>query len=490
MAGMAGPSLKSSRKVFLFGSHLGMWFAAVVLFSAAAIENPHCEDSLLVQTRRQRTTYGSLARSLACELAERIRTDFKPPLEWFGPNPYVFNTTYTELTILCGERKEFQRPTWNWMVNYTPNPEDLKGSWHCPRDVEGYRKKDSAVDYYTSSLRWVSQKGFDFVVDTVASSVPILGGAITFLKKSFDWIWPTEKPPQSPCHGLVKDDWGKCVWHQILPFAKEFLDMEANKVFSTFYKETIEGYHDEINQTIQEAEGNSWKNGTFQPTPKVVKHMLHRLYNQVYDPMVKQTSYFRAESETAYAYFSQWASLHSTVIAALFSHRHYQDAGKRHNFQTTLGCYAIQIFNRSFHSIHNRLKGIYYLPHGYFGGNCVSEQSCPTGHGYERKECGTMIYMCRDNYTGSDGCQYLLDDIKGRDKVCSKFCDDVCQEFVGFHAYEMECSNRRNSTRDQTYEYWRYHLAPIPRWLEMIIWMDNKSDPENEPPVFGWGCEP
>ena len=41
-----------------------------------------------------------------------------------------------------------------------------------------------------------------------------------------------------------------------------------------------------------------------------------------------------------------------------------------------------------------------------------------------------MIYTCRDNFTGSDGCQYLLDDIKGRDKVCSKFCDDVCREFV------------------------------------------------------------
>ena len=55
-------------------------------------------------------------------------------------------------------------------------------------------------------------------------------------------------------------------------------------------------------------------------------------------------------------------------------HTDYQDVGHRRNFQTTLGCYAFEISNRSFHSIHNRLKGIYYLPHGYSGGNCVSAQ--------------------------------------------------------------------------------------------------------------------
>ena len=455
-------------------------FAIWALLFCAAAREPSCEETVFVQTKKgPKKTFGSMAVDLACELAERIRTDFKPALEYFGDNHFVFNETYTELTMLCGERKEFERPTWNWMVNYSNK--DFK----CSQDVEGLRLRNPATNYYTSSLRWVSQKGFDFVVDTVAGSVPILGGAIKFLKNAFSWIWPTEAPKANPCANVIAEDWGKCVWQQILPFAQRFLTFKLEEAFDAFYGATIQGIRYSMGKIVKRAEDDSYHNGTFSPSPEVVETMQRDLHD-LYKLMDSETPLFTLKTETAYAYLSQWASLHTSVMATLFSHKMHQDVGARRGFQNQLGCYAMGVFNRSVHSTYERLKGIYYLPHGH-AEKCHSKSAIcgPGGNGY--KWCDIHVYSCRDSY---ERCSYKLDDFKGRDTWCfeTPSCERVCDPFEGYHAYEMECANRRNNTRDQTYEFWHHHLAPIPNWLAMIIKMDKLSVP-GESPILSFDCK-
>lgn len=43
----------------------------------------------------------------------------------------------------------------------------------------------------------------------------------------------------------------------------------------------------------------------------------------------------------------------------------------------------------------------------------------------------------------------------GRNKACTGDCETMCFPFEGYAKREMECGNRRNTTREQTYQYWK-----------------------------------
>ena len=149
------------------------------------------------KARVQAGELGCMAWSLACELADRILIDF-------ADNPYVFNSTCTELTMICGTREEIERPAWNLMVKVNPFP-----------------------------LEFVAEKILGFAVEAVAETVPILGDAISFASEAFDWIWPSEAPANSPCSEL-----GKVRVAADATICREVCRREAGRSFGKFYEDS------------------------------------------------------------------------------------------------------------------------------------------------------------------------------------------------------------------------------------------------------------
>ena len=334
--------------------------------------------------------------------------------------------------------------------------------------MEGYRKANAAVDYQTMSQRLIATESFHFAL-TAAKGIPVLGTFLGFFKGILDTIWPSKKPKKNPCEDALKADWGKCVWQQILPFVNKFVDQKIEKALekaaNQFYQDEVLGLKGQLaslQETVDIA-STTLPNGTVVVKPEAVEEMHEGILNMVFDMIGKIPSFMHVGT-TGYAYLGQFASLHTSLAANVFGTPKGQLPRYRIQIQQLLGCYAMAIFNRTSREAQTRVRHINLTD---------AWDTCHGGlYGCEKR---VKIFQCSDHYSS---CPWELDDVDGRDVWCDPSEPAIfCDPYDGYARREMECFNRRNNTRDQTFWFWKYWMEPIPQWLNMMVEMQKVHRP-------------
>ncbi|CAE7465750.1 PTC1, partial [Symbiodinium sp. CCMP2456] len=377
--------------------HLLLLFVSAVVLSRAEPDAPGCAEedkSLMVQLHQLHQLHedrsckpsdlGCRAQNLACELANRILVDF-------AQNPYIFHETYERLTELCGKPKRMAKPSYNWLVN---------SSAACATNAEDYNKKNPATRWHWAAARAVA-------------------------KSTVEWI----------ANVTVK----------IKPFVAHYVDAKLEQTFHEFWNAEIQGIQNILFDAKLKALDDSrrFPNGTLNSSQKVVDAM-HAEMNFAHELMLDRIPQFTTPSKTSGAYLSQFAALHLTVIANLWSSYRFRTPGSRHSFQSLLGCYSMAVFNRSVMEAKKRMaKAKIWTTTEHCS---QTNWLCPNQDG-----CDNVGRIhCADDW---EGCRYEL---SGRTTACIGSCsvDVFCRPYEEYAKVEMDCHVRRNGTRDQMYWFW------------------------------------
>jgi hypothetical protein len=319
----------------------------------------------------------------------------------------------------------------------------------------------------------------------LATSSGFLPAAFVFgtLSTATGIFWPSSGPPDNPCTGAVKDDWAKCVWQQVFPFVKQYVDMRLDEDWEKTYMAKIDGVKTvmmNINQTVYDDSVKA-PNGTVISIPNNTAEIMYNRLLSLHDYMTENAHMFLIEGAPPKTgiYLAQWATLHCQVMVSLFGGPMYRTKGFQNEIARTINDYATYTTSVVANAKSNRLNN--YL-HSSSKQAAVARSSCQMGLGLDVTEtlkddwpeC-SWVYnwinkQCPPPPVDTCKAKYMIDCNAGDKESFDLDCFKVQMYCNGcMKGYVQNVKTQQNKMWQQT------ALGAIPMWLDAAQAIMNTS---------------
>lgn len=346
------------------------------------------------------------------------------------------------------------------------------GTEDCTPDVDAtLSSKSPLVKHALKAPKWLAKSGVDTVKEILKAGGTIaLRGTIAFafVSAGVSSFFPQLfSDPKSPCEDYADTDWAKCVWAQILRLVEAFVDAKIDDFVTELWNAKIKGYYNKIwyiNKTVVE------KTGELDEMPEdTVIHMVRKFERELHQKMIADAPQFMmpfSEGKAAGLFFSQFASLHFSIITTILSGNEFRTNGFRSTSQEIMLCYAQQAVRKTLQAREARLKALEVK-------KCEGDSIC-CAPDFPPMTCPQPCFgVCREyedtwqNCGWSPGKCNMKTSCGPASWPLPWSClpkEDTCPSSTEGKRWECHV----NFVSQQMDQVWSTWLAPVPFWLQWI----------------------
>mmetsp|Transcript_87067 Transcript_87067/g.219204 ORF Transcript_87067/g.219204 Transcript_87067/m.219204 type:complete len:582 (+) Transcript_87067:68-1813(+) len=339
-------------------------------------------------------------------------------------------------------------------------PDDSKS---CAPDVLEYLDKNVAAKYCMKAGKGMAKGTVDMTKEILKhfKSIALKGTiAFAFVGSFVSAFFPSAGSlPPNPC--TYAEDWGKCVWGQVMPFVEKFVDAKIDDLFQELWDLYLRGYQNRLRDIRDTADRDSehFPNGTISSMPnKTRDRMFSRLFG-VSDDMVGSAPLFTANhnmNTTASLYLSMFAGLHISVMSSVFGSWEYRTEGIRFTYQRHILCYARRVVELAIEARNARLKTV-RVDHGHYQEKCSQ-------YGY-MYECPGQRWEYKDDWQGACGWNERCDqDVKCKELPTRCELGATCDQ--SDQQYHFDC--HRAYVEEQGDLMWQDWIGAVPDWIGIV----------------------